>query len=337
MLFRGGTAYRASELISAAQAPKKFFIYFRVLFAAQPTWVDVFLIVFAALTAAAAGVPFPLMGVIFGQLVDEMNKATCAAEDGSDDAFDYEGAINDKVIQTAWIGCIALVLIYCHVTSWSIISQRLAQRLRTRYVAALLRQPPAFFDTSGASGQVSTRLQSDITAVQAGTSEKVGTVITTISFIITVFIIAFTKQPSLAGILISMLPAFLLSGIVGGRYWKKYAEKMGAATSSASSIASEALSHVAVVHAFGAAPRLETKFADYMAQARKLAIKKAAVAATQTGLLYFVAYSGMALAYWQGSIRIADSMAGRGDGSTIGEIYAIVYLLVDGEPLRVHL
>ncbi|KAH7008987.1 P-loop containing nucleoside triphosphate hydrolase protein [Ilyonectria destructans] len=313
----------------ALSSIKGSFAYFQLLFAAQPTWVDIGLIVVGTLSAAGAGVPFPLMGVLFGQLIDNFNSATCAADTPNIDPFQYEKSINDKVITTAWIGAIALVLIYCHLTCWNIISQRLAQRLRTRYVSALLRQPPAFFDTRGASGQVSSRLHGDITAVQAGTSEKVGNIITTISFFITVFVIAFSQQPRLAGILICMLPAFLISGIVGGKYLGKFFERQNTEAALASSIASEALEHVAVVQSFGAAPRLEAKFAHHMARARKFATTKAAIAAVQTGMLYFIAYSGNALAFWQGSIRIVDA-AERNDGSaTVGQIYAIVYLLVD--------
>ncbi|THX66400.1 P-loop containing nucleoside triphosphate hydrolase protein [Aureobasidium pullulans] len=310
---------------------KSFFVYIELLFAAQPTWIDICLICCGTICAAGAGVPFPLMGVLFGQLIDSFNGATCAADSQAAvvDPFQYEAAINDKVIKTVWIGVIALVLIYGHLTCWNIISQRLAQRLRTRYVSALLRQSPEFFDTQGSSGQVSSRLQEDVTAVQAGTSEKVGNILTTISFFITVFIIAFTQQPRLAGILICMLPAFLMSGILGGRYLSKYVTRQSEAAAKASSIASEALSHVNIVHAFGAGPRLEAKFSAHMARARKFATTKAAIAAVQTGLLYFIAYSGNALAFWQGSLRIADSAANNGDGASVGQIYAIVYLLVD--------
>ncbi|KAL2061284.1 hypothetical protein VTL71DRAFT_7557 [Oculimacula yallundae] len=309
---------------------KSYFTYFELLFAAQPTWVDIALIICGTFSAIGAGIPFPLMGVLFGQLIDNFNSATCAAGAAATaDPFQYEKTINDKVIKTAWIGAISLTLIYSHLTCWNIISQRLAQRLRTRYVAALLRQPPAFFDTRGAAGQVSSRLHGDITAVQAGTSEKVGNIITTISFFVTVFIIAFTQQPRLAGILLCMLPAFLISGIMGGKYLGKYVVKQIGETSSASSIASEALTHIAVVQAFGAAPRLEAKFASHMAKAKKFATTKAAIAAIQTGLLYFIAYSGNALAFWQGSIRIADSAAKQDGSASVGQIYAIVYLLVD--------
>ncbi|KAI5461917.1 P-loop containing nucleoside triphosphate hydrolase protein [Mariannaea sp. PMI_226] len=321
--------FKAGEKNCVLSSLKNFFIYFQLLFAAQPTWVDISLIICGTLSAAGAGVPFPLMGVLFGQLVDNFNSATCAADTSAIDPFQYESTINDKVIKTAWFGAIAMVLIYCHLTCWNIISQRLGQRLRSRYVEALLRQPPAFFDTRGASGQVSSRLNSDITAVQAGTSEKVGNIITTVSFFITVFIIAFYQQPRLAGILICMLPAFLISGIVGGKYVGKLFERQNKEAALASSVASEALDHIAVVQAFGAASRLEAKFSEHMESARKFATKKATLAAFQTGMLYFIAYSGNALAFWQGSLRIADAAERDDNSATVGQIYAIVYLLVD--------
>ncbi|KAL0938508.1 ABC multidrug transporter [Colletotrichum truncatum] len=319
---------KEEEEVKAEPFYKQFFTYFRLLFAADPTWLDVFLIIFGTITAIAAGVPFPLMGILFGQLVDNMNAATCAADENRD-AFAYEDAINDKVIKTVIVGAAALVLIYSYILAWNITSQRLAQRMRTKYVSSLLKQPPSFFDKRAAAGEVSSRLHGDITAIQSGTSEKVGIILASLSFFVTVFIIAFTKQPKLAGMLVSMFPAFMLSSFLGGSYIAKYSGMMTQAIASASSIASEALSHVSVVQAFGAGPRLEAKFADHMIDARKAGIKKAAVAAVQAGLLYFIAYAGNALAFWQGSIRIAESMSGKGNGASVGEIYAVVYLLVD--------
>lgn len=303
-----------------------------VLTAASPTWIDYALLAGGFLCAAGAGVPFPLMGVLFGELIDDFNSATCAASQDVD-AFAYQEAINEKVIQTAWIGAIALVLIYGHLTCWNMVSQRLAQRLRAQYVAALLRQPPGFFDVVGdaASGRVSGRLQGDITAVQAGTSEKVGNIITTISFFITVLVLAFMRQPALAGMLLAAtLPALLLSGQINGHYIAKLVGQSTTASSAAASIASEALEHVEVVQSFSAAPRLVASFAGHVARARDAAVSKAAFAAVQTGSLYFVSYCANALAFWQGSILIAAVFEGSSsNNASVGSIYSIVFLLVD--------
>ncbi|TEA22709.1 ABC transporter 1 [Colletotrichum sidae] len=303
-----------------------FFSFFRLLFYANPTWIDVTLFVVGSITAAAAGVPFPLMGILFGQLIDDMNGATCSNSTG--DSAAYMAAVNDKVLQLVYISLGSFVLIYCYTTSWSMLSQRLAQRLREKYFQSLLRQEAGFFDNRQA-GEVSSRLNSDIQTIQTGTSEKVGIFIATISFFITAYVIGFIKYAKLAGMLVSLVPAFLIMSIVCGRFIQKWTATMSDGIAKASSIASEALSHVAVVQAFGAGPRLEAKFSSHMMQAQKEGIKKATAAATQAGLLYFLAYSANALAYWQGSKAISESVAGNGDGTSVGDIYTVVFLIVD--------
>ncbi|KAK1751077.1 Leptomycin B resistance protein pmd1 [Echria macrotheca] len=317
----------AADPAAAPPPPTSLFSYLRIFGAANPSWLDYLLILTGVLAAAAAGVPFPLMGIIFGQLVDDMNSATCAAEQS--DPFAYEGAINDKVLQLVYIAIGAFCLIYIYVLSWSLVSQRLAQRLRARYIAALLRQPPAFFDARLAAGEVSSRLHGDMTAIQAGTSEKVGILIASTSFFVTAYIVAFIKEAKLAGMLISLIPAFLIMAFIGGFFMQKHGGAASDEIAAASSIASEALSHVTVVQAFGAAPKLEEKFAAHVAKARASGIKKSAAAAVQAGMLYFIAYSANALAFWQGSRMVVEAVLNPGSGSSVGQIYTVVFLLVD--------
>ncbi|KAJ9148320.1 Leptomycin B resistance protein pmd1-like protein 4 [Pleurostoma richardsiae] len=300
--------------------------YLRLLFYGAE-WLDYVLITVATICAIAAGVPYPLMGILFGQLVDDINGATCEAEGGGN-SFSYESTIRDKVLKLVYVAIGAFVVIYAYVLCWSIASQRLAQRLRHRYFESLLRQDPAFFGNRTA-GEVSSRLQGDIQAVQTGTSEKVGVFIGSISFFVTAYIIAFIKEARLAGMLISLVPAFLLMALIGGAFIQKFSGRMSDAVGAASSIASEALTHVSVVQSFTAAPRLEAKFAGHMAIARKAGIQKAAASALQAGLLYFIAYSANALAFWQGSRMVAKAISHPGSGSSIGQIYTVIFILVD--------
>lgn len=310
---------------------RKSFSSFLSLFVyAGPTWIDYVLLGVGLLAAASAGVPFPLMGILFGQLVDDLNGATCSAE-ASVNADDYQAAINDKVLILVYIAIASFVFIYVYIICWNLLGQRLAQRLREQYFRSLLRQDASFFDNIQA-GEVSSRLNGDIQTIQSGTSEKVGIFISSSSFFITAYVIAFIKDAQLAGMLVSLVPAFLIMSLVGGKYVQKYATSMSDCIAAASSIASEGLSHVAIVHSLGANDRLESKFAGHLMRAQKEGIKKALAAAVQAGLLYFIAYSANALAYWQGSKKIAREVAGEGDGKSVGEIYTVIFILVDGEP-----
>ncbi|PNP58195.1 hypothetical protein THARTR1_01892 [Trichoderma harzianum] len=106
--------------------------------------------------------------------------------------------------------------------------------------------------------------------------------------------------------LISLVPAYFLMSFVGSHFIEKYAGLMSDYAATAASIASEALSNITVVQAFGANVRLEEKFSDALKSSKREGLKKALAIGIQSGVLYFVAYSANALAFWQGSKSIAD-------------------------------
>ncbi|KAF1941352.1 leptomycin B resistance protein pmd1 [Clathrospora elynae] len=306
---------------------KPFFGFLHLLFYADPTWLDKVLVFVGCIAAIAAGVPFPLIGIVFGQLVDEINNATCTNQSGASSAS-QEAAITPKILLLVYIAIGSFACIYLHLVCWNLASQRLAQRVRDRYLRNLLRQDMAFFDNLQA-GEVSSRLNGDIQAIESGTGEKVGVALTCISFCVTAYIVGFIKNAQLAGMLVSLVPAFLLMATIGGHFVGKYSAKLSESFGSASAIASEALSHVGLVHALGANTRLEDKFRAHLGNARQQGIKKATAAAVQAGLLYFIAFSASALGYWQGSHKVADSLEGKGS-ATIGEIYTVTFILLDG-------
>lgn len=283
----------------------------------------------AVLSAIASGVPFPILGILFGQLIDDISAASCnGASPNGTDASVYQSDVNSKVLVVVYIGIANLALIYIYIVSWNLFGERLAQRLREKYLRSLLHKDVSFFDRLS-PGEVSSHLNADITTIQQGISEKVGIVLNAISFFITAYAIAFIKDAKLGGMLVSLTPAFLLMSLVGGHYIGKYAGVMSTQISSASSIALEALSNVVVVHAFGANGKLESRFAELMSNAQTAGIRKAIATSIQSGLLYFIAYSANALAYWQGSRQIAATLDSNSSGTTLGVIYTVIFILVD--------
>lgn len=307
---------------------KPFFGFLHLLFYADPTWLDKLLIGVGAIAAIAAGVPFPLIGIIFGQLVDDINTATCNNRSGGSNTGE-EASITPKLLLLVYIAIATFFCIYIHLVCWSLSSQRLAQRVRDRYLKNLLRQDVAFFDRLQA-GEVSSRLNGDIQAIESGTNEKVGVTLTCISFCVTAYIVGFIKDAELAGMLVCLIPAFLLMATVGGHFVSKHTSKLSTYFGSASAIASEALSHVGLVHALGANARLEEQYRGHLEGARTQGIKKAIAAAIQAGLLIFIAFSASALGYWQGSRKVADAVEGKGN-ATIGQIYTVTFILLDGK------
>ncbi|KAI1778002.1 putative ABC multidrug transporter [Hypoxylon cercidicola] len=322
---KGTMIGRATSTVS--HGARGLFRYFRLLTYAEPSKVDIALLIVGSISSIAAGIPFPLLGILFGQLLDDLNSATCAAEQAISPG-EYQAQVNERVLLVMACALAQFALIYIYVVCWNLFGERLAHRLRERYFRSLLRQEVSFFDKMPA-GEVSSRLSADINIIKSGTSEKVGVYMGSLAMFITSYIVAFIKYARLAGILVSLVPAFMLMSLVGGHFIGKYSGLASQHIADASSIALESLSNVMVVHAFRANGRLEKKFASKLAGAKKDGVKKAVATAIQSGLLYFIGFSASGLAYWQGSRTIADVVGGRAEGLTVGTTYTIIFLLVD--------
>ncbi|KAL8747954.1 MAG: hypothetical protein Q9190_000218 [Brigantiaea leucoxantha] len=276
--------------------------------------------------AIAAGIPFPLLGVLFGELVDNLSSTECGSSGKS--AAELQSGVNQKLTLVLYVTVANFLLVYLHTSCWSLFGERLVSRLRQRYFRSLLRQEVAFFD-SLPPGEVSSRLTADIEIIRSGTSEKVGICISSFSYLAGAYVVAFVKHARLAGILMSLIPAYLVMAVAGGKYIGRYTGRMSDHISATISTASEALSNVALVKAFGANGRLETKFASSAAKARSEGMRKAFVAAVQTGSLFFIAYSANSLAFWQGSRAIAAT--DDGTSTTKGRTFTPVIGTIDFE------
>ncbi|KAF4766477.1 hypothetical protein HAV15_010787 [Penicillium sp. str.  len=303
--------------------------YPRLLVAANPSRLELGTLFVGLASAIGSGVPFPIIGIIFGQLIDDFNSVTCEETGGSSggDSSD-QSDINGKILLIVYLGIAQFVLIYLHLFCWTMTGARLAQRLRERYLQNLLRQEPSFFDNLPA-GEVASRLNTDIQTIRSGTAEKVGICISSFSFFVTAYVVAFIKDSILAAMLLSLIPAYFIMSFVGSYYIEKYTGRMSDYAASAASIASEALNNIVVVHAFGANRRLEEKFSKALKDSETEGLKKATATGIQAGVLYFVAYGANGLAFWQGSRQIAAAVRTESAGATVGSVFTVIFVLVE--------
>jgi ABC-type multidrug transport system fused ATPase/permease subunit len=267
------------------------------------------------------------MSIVFGQLVNGLNSATCEVDPSS--AASYQDGINSKILLIVYVGIAYFALIYIYTFCWNIFSERLAQRIRERYFSTILRQDTTFFDNMPA-GEVSARITDEISVVQQGTNEKVGIVISSVSFFIAAYVVAFIKDPKLAGMLVSITPAYLIMALGGGYFVQKYVGRSIETMAMASSVALEAISNTLVVHAFSANARLEERFVEVLMPALSAGVWKSVAVALQAGLLYFIAFSANGLAFWQGSRQIASAVELNIDGITVGDTFTVILILIDG-------
>ncbi|KAI4120369.1 MAG: hypothetical protein LQ338_007068 [Usnochroma carphineum] len=186
----------------------------------------------------------------------------------------------------------------------------------------------AFFDKLPA-GEVPTRLTADMEVIRGGTSEKVGLFISSFAYLVGAYIVAFLKVPKLAGMLVFMIPAYILIVSVGGYYVGKFTRRTSNHLAAAASVVSQSLSNVSLIHALGADRRLESKITRILGEAQKAALSRAVAAATQFGSTFLIAYSANAVAFWQGSREISRAAEDGASDVTAGAVYTVIFVLLD--------
>lgn len=295
------------------------------------TSVEATLLVVGTLAALAAGVPLPLIGLFFGKMVNGFNSISCERTAMSPaERQDFLDSVGDHVVAIVIIAAVNFVLIWVYTSCWSSLGERIVRRLRERYVQALLSQDMAYFDKLP-PGEISTRLSENLITVQNGTSEKVGIFLSSLAYFIASYIVAFVLLPELAAQLIALVPAFLLVSMLGAHFVSKYTGRMSAHLADALGIASEALTNLRIVQAFGAQKPLGKLHDAHQYLVRRNGLLRAVSAATMLGFLFFVAYSANALAFHSGSRMVTDRMQNvdQDATNTVGSVYTVIFLLLD--------
>jgi ATP-binding cassette subfamily B (MDR/TAP) protein 1 len=201
------------------------------------------------------------------------------------------------------------IVTYVYTVCWSTLGERMTRQIRIHYLAAVLEQEIAYFETVG-SGEVSNRITGDTQTIQNGTSEKVGLCLQSASYFIAAFIVGFVKDAKLTGIMFSVVPAIFIVITGSSHYIAKNTEKASSSQSDASTFSQDALTNIRVSQAFSLQERLGKALNEFLEKAFKYGCRKALWAALMLGSIFWVAYSANALAFWEGGRIILSEQAG---------------------------
>ncbi|WFD04546.1 hypothetical protein MOBT1_003257 [Malassezia obtusa] len=288
------------------------------------------LIAVGTVAAIAAGVPLPVIGVLFGQMLDQFNQAACQTSMSPEDQDHFLDLVADHVVDIVAVAAANFALVWIYTSCWSAFGERLVRRMRESYVRSLLAQDMTFFDKLP-PGAVNTHLSADLLAVQNGTSEKVGILLASLAYFVASYIVAFYKLPVLAAQLVCLVPALLIITLIGAHVGSRFTARASEHLADATGLATEIMTHLRVVQAFEAFAPLRLVYRGFLRRARTSGHYRAIAAATMLGCLFFVAYSANALAFHSGSRLVTDRMRdpNKDANGTVGAVYTVIFLLLD--------
>jgi ATP-binding cassette subfamily B (MDR/TAP) protein 1 len=259
-----------------------------------------------ALLAAAAGVPLPIMFVIFGQIINSFPPP--------------EDELRTRIGQLLGVAAAYFVITTIYMSAFGRVGEKIAINMREKLLRCLLSLDQAYYDTHDLD--VTSLLTSKIETVQVGTSEKVGIFIQSLAYFIAAFVVGFILNAKLTGILLAaVIPAMIIIVATGSAWVSRLSKRLSTCTGQANSVLESAIRSVKVVQAFDFEDSIVQKHLEHLEESAVSGIRKAIVAASILGLMYFVAYAANGLAFYVGS--------GMAQNGGAGTVYAVCLLILD--------
>ncbi|KAJ4759793.1 ABC transporter B family member 13 [Rhynchospora pubera] len=217
-----------------------------------------------------------------------------------------------RTISLIFIGA-ALITVPVYVLQhyyYTLIGEKLTNRVRRQMFSALLRNEIGWFDQDQNSpGSLTSSLAVDATLVRSIFSERMSTVIQNMSLAVTAFAISFFFSWRLALVVVSTFPVLIGASIAehlfltgfGGNYTSNYAQ--------ATAIAREAINNIRTVQALNAQQQITSHFCETLEKPNEAAFLRGHIAGMGYGLSQFFAYCSYALGLWYASVLIAHKQS----------------------------
>ncbi|CAP80778.1 Leptomycin B resistance protein [Penicillium chrysogenum] len=260
------------------------------------TSYELLLLVISSIAAIIGGALQPVSFLLLGGLAQAFKEFFIGTSSGSH----LSSLVAKFALYYVYIAIGQFVSVYISTAGFMIGGEKITQRLREKYLAAILRQNIAFFDVLGA-GEITTRITSDMNLIQDSLTGKLSLTLYSCSNFGAALIISFVESWRMALILISAYVAETGSMSFFSSFMVKYTHKSLAAYAEGSTAAEEAISSIRHVTAFGIQDKLADRYQRFLTQAEKYGLRSRIALAAMMAVMNGVIFWTYGLTFWQGS------------------------------------
>ncbi len=254
----------------------------------------------AVVVASAMGLVFPL---VIGRLVD-----TALAESAAGDV----ASLNRIALFLLGVFAVQAVFNYVQQYQLAAVGEGVVADLRTRLYSHLMLLSVKFFE-SRKTGEITSRLTSDVGVVQGTVSQSVASVASQTLTLLGGVVMLFVISARLSATVLVILPLL----IVAARFFGKRLEKISMAfqdkVAEANSVAEEAIAGIRVVQWFGAERVLIDRYSGSISDSYRLALRRARLRALFVPAVQFSVFATISLVLWFGGRLVLAGQITGGD------------------------
>ncbi|TGJ81130.1 hypothetical protein E0Z10_g7637 [Xylaria hypoxylon] len=296
--------------------------FFRIF--TYSTWKDRLFLCLSIVAAIGAGAAFPIMTIIFGQLIGSIASVRGSTLHQAQD--EYRQLISKYVLYLVYLFIGRFVLGYIATLGFRMLSLRISSAMRLVYVKALLELPVSLLDTQP-PGQIAAIITTTANTLQIGISEKLAIVIQSLSSVVTALIVAYTHSWKLSLVTSSGLVLITICYCVTIPFLVRNMKQVEDANIQASAIASEAFTSIRMIAAFGAERKMVDRYRKWVDEANQRGLRLSGIVAVQQATIYFSVYSTFALAFWF-AVKLLNNYEIENVGTTIIVLMSVMIIAI---------
>ncbi|WP_272976949.1 ABC transporter ATP-binding protein [Deinococcus geothermalis] len=247
--------------------------------------------VFATLLASGLNLVFPLL---FGRLID-----ASFLKVGSMDTGPLDRTVALLLGIFALSACFGAAQAYLLST----VGSGVVADLRRTLFSHLLSLSPQFF-TAHKTGDLTSRLTSDVSTVQAVSSTALAQLFSQVVALVGSVVLLVLTSPRLSLLTLAVIPLVIGTAVVLGRRLRRVARQLQDTIAAANADAAEALGGVRVVQSFTAEQLERERYRASMHRAFQVALRRNRLQALMTGTLSFLTFGALAVVLWYGGRQV---------------------------------
>ncbi|CAL9237236.1 unnamed protein product [Arabidopsis halleri] len=277
---------------------------------------DFLLMILGTLGSIGNGLGFPLMTLLFGDLIDAFGQ--------NQTNTDVTAKVSKVALKFVWLGIGTFAAAFLQLSGWMISGERQAARIRSLYLKTILRQDIAFFDIDTNTGEVVGRMSGDTVLIQDAMGEKVGKAIQLLATFVGGFVIAFVRGWLLALVMLSSIPLLVMAGALLAIVIAKTASRGQTAYAKAATVVEQTIGSIRTVASFTGEKQAISNYNKHLVTAYKAGVIEGGSTGLGLGTLFLVVFCSYALAVWYGGKLILDK------GYTGGQVLNIIIAVLTG-------
>ncbi|KAF9113289.1 Multidrug resistance protein 1 [Mortierella sp. AM989] len=275
-------------------------------FASPWDWTCVFI---GTLCSFANGVGQPLVALLMGDVINNLNQHTVQAE--------AVEAIRIVVIKFTVVGAAMFFLAYGQMCLFTLSAENQSKRIREKYLHAILRQDISWHDIGKKNESLNSRLSADTQLIFDGLADKVGLCLSSFATFVAGFVIAFTHGWRMSLVLLTSVPLMAVAGGLMAKYATSTTVDGQDSYAKAGGLAEQAIGSIRTVVAFDGQKRELNKFSAFLDDAYKSGVKKAIATGVGIGSFMLIMFLSYSLAFWYGAMQVRDGKMEPGNVLTV--------------------